>query len=65
MLVPLADLQAGYRLAAPIQSADGTILIKAGETLTDELVGRIQALGTAGVISASAVSVLAAQTAAA
>ena len=45
---------------APITSTTGAVLVKSGEVLTEALLGRVQALGTAGVLSSATVRVVAA-----
>jgi len=58
--VPLTELQPGFQLAAPIMSASGSVLVPAGEVLSEELLGRIQALASGGVIAVDTVRVIAA-----
>jgi hypothetical protein len=42
----------------PIASAWGVVLVKSGDTLTAEVVARIQALAAAGVLASSTVRVV-------
>jgi response regulator RpfG family c-di-GMP phosphodiesterase len=58
--LPISALRPGYQLLAPIHSAAGAVLVKAGEVLTDTLLGRIQALATAGVLASPTARVVAA-----
>src|SRR5579859_1698758 len=60
MEVAITQLVSGLRLAAPITSTTGAVLVKAGELLTDALLGRIKALSAAGVLNSNAVRVQAA-----
>ena len=58
--VPISQLRAGLQLMAPITSTTGAVLVKSGEVLTEALLGRIQALATAGVLASDTVRVAAA-----
>jgi response regulator RpfG family c-di-GMP phosphodiesterase len=53
--VPMSELTPGMRLVAPIATARGVVLVKSGDTLTSELVTRIQALAAAGVLASMTV----------
>jgi len=55
--VAISGLRAGLQLAAPITSSTGAVLVKSGEVLTEALLGRIQSLATAGVLSSDTVRV--------
>ena len=58
--VPISRLRAGLQLITPITSTTGAVLVKSGEVLTEALLGRIQALATAGVLASDTVRVVAA-----
>jgi response regulator RpfG family c-di-GMP phosphodiesterase len=58
--VPVNQLRPGHKLAAPITSATGAVLVKSGEVLSEALLSRIQALAVAGVLASDAVRVTAA-----
>jgi response regulator RpfG family c-di-GMP phosphodiesterase len=60
LLVPLEDLRPGYRVAAPIEGTNGSVLINPGEVLSEELIGRIQALAAAGTLAITSVRIVAA-----
>jgi response regulator RpfG family c-di-GMP phosphodiesterase len=58
LLVPIEDLQSGSQVAAPIEATTGVILVNAGDVLTEELIGRIQALAGAGVVAVASVRIV-------
>lgn len=57
--IPIARLQPGLQLAEPIRTTAGAVLVKSGEVLSAELLGRIQSLAAGGVLSSDVVRVVA------
>jgi len=57
--VPVSQLRPGLQLAERITSTTGAVLVNSGEVLSAELVGRIQALATAGGLASDVVRVTA------
>lgn len=56
---PLSQLQPGMRLAEPVLTATGAQLLKQGEVLSDELIGRLQSLAAGGVVTQDGLKVVA------
>jgi len=57
--VPISKLRAGLQVTQPITTTTGAVLVKSGEVMTEALLDRIQALGTAGMLGSHSVRVVA------
>jgi response regulator RpfG family c-di-GMP phosphodiesterase len=55
--IPVTRLEPGFRLAAPISSAAGAVLVNSGEIISAELARRLQALAASGVLASETVGV--------
>jgi hypothetical protein len=57
--VPIQQLQPGMRLAEPVRTTTGAELVKAGEVLSEELIGRLQSLAAGGVLVTDSLPIIA------
>jgi response regulator RpfG family c-di-GMP phosphodiesterase len=59
LCVPIQQLQPGMRLAEPVRTTTGAQLVKTGEVLAEELIGRLQSLAAGGVLASDSVPMVA------